>query len=322
MCGEGANARASERRGGKLQHVQGDEQLRSSGGGNVRGASQNCHGRGAYVLFALLSMPDASARILHAVQQMQKYLLVASVAWAVTSCGNADETPALTREAFCQQWAERACGDQVVSACQAQDTESCRASQKSFCLDLVPKAFSSERANECLTAVGAAYADADLTGQELNTVMRLAEPCNRIVKGPIGKGGTCTEHANCDGPGGFLCVTKANAAQGSCQVPETVGAGLQCDAAQQICDAGFYCNGANCIAVKAVGQLCTDDIECGAAALCTSDGVCTARLGVSAPCTTDEQCLSELCYDFGGAGATCVDRLRLSPSEPACEKLR
>lgn len=255
---------------------------------------------------------------------MQKYFVVAAVtlSWAVLSCGNSDESPALSRDGFCQQWSERACSDEVVSACQAQDTESCRTTQKGFCLDLVPKEFSSERANECLGAVGSAYADADLTGEELNTVMRLGVPCNRVVKGPIGKGGSCTQDADCDGPGGYLCVTKADGAQGTCQIPETVGAGLQCDAAQQICGAGFYCNGANCIAVKAVGQPCADDVECGEAALCTADGLCTARLAVSAPCTSDEQCLSGLCYDFGGSGATCVDRLRLSPSEPACQQLR
>lgn len=302
-------------------HVRDDEQLRDRL--EAGGASQNCHDRGAFARFACLSIDGYSGSHFAGGPAMQKYLVVATVAWAVTSCGNDDDTTAtLTREEFCQQWAERACGDQVVSACQAQDTESCRASQRTSCLDLVPKTFSSERASECLAAVGDAYSDADLTGEELNTVLRLGVPCNRIVKGPIGKGGTCTEHANCDGPGGYLCVTKANAAQGSCQIPETVGAGLQCEAAQQICDAGFYCNGANCIAVKAVGQPCTDATECGAAALCSSDGVCTARLAVSAPCTSDEQCLSELCYDFGGSGATCVDRLRLSPAEPACEKLR
>lgn len=255
---------------------------------------------------------------------MQRYGLLLAILGSVASCENSDENPALTRDSFCQQWAERACNEQVVSACQAKDAESCRVTQKAFCLDLVPKEYSSEKARECLDAVGAAYSDADLTGPELNTVLRLSSPCNKLIKGPAGNGESCAEDRQCNGPAGYSCILKGDATEGRCEIPETVGAGLRCSADAQVCDRGFFCDGSNCIAVKVAGEHCGNQVECGDAALCTSEGVCTARLAVGSPCTSDEQCLSNLCYELGGSGSgpTCVDRLRLSPSEPVCQELR
>lgn len=185
----------------------------------------------------------------------------------------------------------------------------------------MPRTFSDERADACLSAVEAAYADADLTGDELVTVLHLGPPCDAVVRGPQARGETCSENHDCDASNGFSCVKRGGSATGSCQVPELVGAGQKCEALQQTCGAGFYCNGENCIAAKDPGETCTSNDECGPTARCDTSSSCVARLAVGASCTQNEECASELCYMLGGS-STCVDRIRLSPAEPVCENLR
>lgn len=236
------------------------------------------------------------------------------------SCSGDDAKPR-TREVFCQEWAVQACSSAVVSACQATSAETCRLTQQGFCMNLVPNTFSDESADACLAAVGAAYADADLTGDELATVLELGAPCNRVVGGAAGRGETCANDGDCSGSA-LECVIKGGQSAGTCQVPEAVGAGLKCAAAQQVCVPGFYCNGANCIEAKGEGETCTNDQECGADGWCGADGLCASRLAVNEACTSSNQCLSSLCYSFASVDRTCIDRLRLSRSEPVCADLR
>ena len=238
-----------------------------------------------------------------------------------SACSGSEET-ARTREVFCQQWAKEACSSAVVSACQASSAETCRLTQQGFCMSLVPTNFSDAAADACLSAVRDAYADADLTGTELDTVLQLGGPCARVVEGPASVGETCTTSRDCQGSAGYECVTKGGQAQGTCQLPELIGPGLKCAAAQQVCMEGFYCNGSNCIEAKGAGESCTNDEECGISGWCGSEGVCSARLLVDAPCTASNQCASGLCYTFSADDRTCSDRLRLSRSEPVCENLR
>lgn len=253
---------------------------------------------------------------------MHRFITLGSFLLLASSCSGDDADEGRTREEFCQEWAVKACSEAVVSACQATSAETCRLSQQAFCSSLVPNTFSDAASDACLNAVGDAYADADLTGDELATVLELGPPCNRVVKGPATSGESCATNRDCDGPAGYECVIKGEQTRGTCQIPEEVGAGLRCAAAQQVCASGFYCNGSNCIEAKATSEACAHDQECGPSAWCGPDGSCTDRLPINGACTDSNQCLSGLCYDFGGTDSTCVDRLRLSRSEPACESLR
>jgi hypothetical protein len=239
----------------------------------------------------------------------------------VASCSASEEKPR-TRETFCREWATQACSSAVVSACQAASAEACRLTQQAFCMNLVPSNFSDDKADACLAAVGDAYADADLTGSELDRVLELGVPCNSIVDGPAGLGESCANSRDCQGPAGYECVVKGGQTQGTCQIPEFVDAGLRCSAPQQVCKPGFYCNGSNCVEAKATRESCANDEECGPSGFCESDGLCAARQAVNSPCTASNQCLSDLCYSFASTDSTCVDRLRLSRSEPVCANLR
>jgi hypothetical protein len=186
---------------------------------------------------------------------------------------------------------------------------------------LVPDGFSDATGDECIAAVKKAYEDADLKSAELATVLRLGAPCDQLVIGPKGLGESCTARSECDTSIGLECVRKSNAEHGTCQHPEPVGGGRSCTAAQKTCEAGFYCNGDNCIEAKSVGSTCTIQEECAPAGFCNDAGQCEKGLATSDPCTADRECATGICYEFVD-GKVCTDRLRISRTDPICDDLR
>ena len=249
-------------------------------------------------------------------------LLALSVLLPFASCSSSEDEPE-TPSSFCQRWAEAACSSEVVSACQAADADDCKDSQTAFCLARLPNgSFSGDRADECIDAVGGAYEDADVTADEIATVLRFAAPCDRLVRGPSGEGEACESRLDCDAPAGFDCVSKRAASDGTCQLPVRVGPGEDCSADNAVCGSGFYCNGDNCIAGERVGDPCLSHEQCGTTGYCGLTSVCEARLGVNSPCGFDEQCTSGLCYAFSATEQVCADRVRLSRTEPLCADLR
>jgi hypothetical protein len=250
-------------------------------------------------------------------------LLSLSVSIGFSACSSSEDDEPNTPESFCARWARAACSPEVVSACQAADASDCQASQVEFCLDALPAAgFSGAKADQCLDAVESAYEDADITSDEIHTVLRFAAPCDQLVRGLRAEGEECDSRSDCDAPRGFDCVFKGDTSTGTCQLPETIGAGRDCSAANAVCEAGFYCNGENCIAGEDVGDPCTYHAQCGPAGYCGLTSVCQPRASVGSSCGFDEQCASGVCYQFSATEQVCTDRLRLSRSEPICEDLR
>jgi hypothetical protein len=249
------------------------------------------------------------------------FALGAFIGLTALACSDDDSKPARTREDFCRDWANAACSPGIVSTCQAATPEACHLSQQQACEALVPADFSDKHADACIKAVGDAYSDLDLTGEELITVLQLGGPCSQIVKGPKIRGEACTDDRDCDESEGFRCVLRGDQTGGTCQIPELVSAGQKCTAPQQICDVGFYCDGRNCIATKEDGDECTNDYECGETANCATGNQCMPLLVVGATCVASEECASGLCYTVNGS-SKCADRIRLSPAEPLCDKLR
>ena len=250
--------------------------------------------------------------------------LLLALTLTLHACSDDGDDAPDTPEEFCDQWAAAACSEDVVQACQAANADACRASQVAACLGEVPATgFSGEQADACIDAVEEAYEDADLTVNELRTVLRRAPPCDALVRGPSAEGESCMQRSDCDAPGGFDCVFKGGAASGTCQRPESVGPGQNCSAPNAVCTEGFYCNGSNCIAGEAAGASCNTHAQCGPTGYCdVTTSLCAARLPVSAPCDFDEQCTSNVCYQFSASERVCTDRLRLSRSEPICADLR
>jgi hypothetical protein len=239
----------------------------------------------------------------------------------LAACSSDGEPVEQTREEFCGQWAREACSAEVVSVCQAGEASDCRLAQERFCQELLPDGFEDDHARRCLDAVGSAYSDADLTADELATVLQLGPPCDRLVRGPVEEGDACQTNTDCNTVGNYACVAKGAEGTGTCQVPRIVQPGLECGAPQETCTEGFYCNGDNCIAGKDVGDDCSLHEECAAENYCGAGGTCAERLDLGESCSADHECRSGICFAFGDE-RSCVDRIRLSPSEPLCEQLR
>lgn len=249
------------------------------------------------------------------------WLLVALFA-AAMGCSGDDEEP-LTRTGFCDQWAAAACADAVVEACQAADADACRASQSSACLRRFASdaAFGGTGADACLAAIGSAYADADLNGEELRVVLRGAAPCDRLLSGPGLAGGSCSVTADCDTAQGLVCIYQLGADTSTCEVPASVGAGLDCSAPGSVCEEGFFCNGDNCVGALDPGEDCSADIQCGAEGFCGAGGACSAVREGGEACEFDSECGAALCLDAPTGDAVCTSLVRLGRAEPLCADL-
>lgn len=238
----------------------------------------------------------------------------------LAACSDDDPAPR-TRAEFCQDWADAACSDDTVTACQAADEEACRLSQQAYCEALVPTTFSDERGDDCIDAVEDAYDDGDLTSTEIAIVRRLDGACSRVVTGTRVEGQSCDTDSDCDRSNGVQCIRRGGARGGLCQVPELVGAGQACTDPEQTCPEGFFCDGSNCIAALESGAACQNNVQCEPGGYCSPADICVARLEVGSNCSTDEECVSQLCYAANGQ-RTCADLIRLSPAEDICSDLR
>lgn len=255
------------------------------------------------------------------VHRLALALAVPYLCAAAASCGE-EETPQRTRGEFCSDFAAAACSEETLSACQAKNADECERAQDDFCRSQVSEdGFSDAHGDECIDAVSDAYEDADLSDEELATVLRFGPPCDQLLRGPKAEGESCASRRDCDASAGFDCVKKASATAGTCEQPDEVGGGRDCTAQQKVCEDGFYCNGENCVEGKATGADCSNEIECAQDAFCDEDGTCRERFAIGEPCDADAQCASGICYVFDDE-TVCTDRIVLSRSEPICTDLR
>jgi hypothetical protein len=226
-----------------------------------------------------------------------------------------------TADEFCQQWARAACSEAVVSACQASNAEECRQTQAGYCRNLVPEQIASTGSDNCIAAVGAAYRDADLRGDELALVLRFSGACARTVVGPNKEADDCSVNTDCDVSRGYSCVRKADAEAGTCQAAQVVEPGRDCRDAEKTCQDGFFCDGRNCIETLATGESCAINEQCGQNGFCDASGACAERRAVNDSCENDVECARGICSALTDE-KVCTDRIVLSRADPVCENLR
>jgi hypothetical protein len=237
--------------------------------------------------------------------------------------------PLATSGGFCDAWAEAACQPDVVKYCNSKSVDNCRATQGDFCRMSVPKTYTSAHAQECLDAVRDAYSDAELSPEELQIVLYFGAPCDRLSKGSRTGGQSCSDNTECNTAGGFACIKKQGASEGTCAEPELVAAGEPCDGDRQVCKDGYFCNGENCVSLKKTGGACDDDYQCKATDHCLKSGAdaqtgtCELRADLGETCTADADCQSGYCViESGATEGECASTIRLSFSEPLCDSLR
>lgn len=232
---------------------------------------------------------------------MQRISIVLAV-WmglgGLWGCGGDEDppNPLATRAGFCGEWAKNACNEEVIDACAATGAEACRESQQEHCLSLVSAdAYRQSSAKACLDTVRAALADARLTAEEVGPVLRGEGACS------------------------FSCVETAD---GKCVEPTVVGGGEECSGEDVVCGEGFYCDGENCLARRAVGRDCSEEIPCREELRCVGEAgaqTCEERIADGEACESDEECQSGIC---GRGTNLCAARITLSDAEPVCSLFR
>jgi hypothetical protein len=239
---------------------------------------------------------------------------VLSLGLLVGGCGSGSEDEGeievTTRSDFCERWAVAACSSEVVSVCQASSADDCQIAQETACLDALPGTFVDRGVDDCIAAVRKAYEDADLTAAELDTVLRFSGHCSDVILANE-SGEICEIDSNCEPA--LSCVLKGET-EGSCEEDVViVEAGHSCTEPEEKCEAGFYCDGRNCLAALREGADCSNDSQCDTEMYCNE--ICLAKLDVNEECESDAECVSGICYETAGE-RSCLNRLRLSPAEP------
>jgi hypothetical protein len=259
------------------------------------------------------------------------------LALALTHCSatkdgpGAGPNPLGTETGFCRAWAANACNQTVVDDCQAPDVDACLTAQAAFCMGKVPSGYEPDNAQACLDRVKLAYDDAELSLEDIRVVLQFGEPCDKLIRGSAPQGGSCTQDTDCDTLSDHKCVIKAGETYGTCYEPVVVGGGRGCDAPEETCEDGFYCNGMNCVERLGPDAECTSDAECSAELRCVigpaddagvSAGSCQPRNVLSAECTADAECQSGYCSIAPGEPGLCADMVRFGLREPVCEDLK
>lgn len=234
----------------------------------------------------------------------------------VFACGGKDDGPVgktdplSQRRGVCDAWATKACSKEVQRVCGSNENR-CQEAQYEFCMDMVDdEEFDVPIVKQCLNEVAAAYADAELTKEEHQLVVRMAtEPCSHLT-GEGSDGGDEDDLIEigyeCKGPAYGTCV-----------------AGSYCDTEKELC-----------AALRRVGDECCEedpaflDGSCEVIRPCTDtaqcvDGVCKSKGKVGADgCYKDADCLPELfCSAAGEESGTCVKNAILGTGSPLCTYL-
>lgn len=234
--------------------------------------------------------------------------------------------PLATEAGFCTELAKVICNDNVVTSCYGSVASSVEA-DKEVCLEQAEANFCNSnnlvyRAGEaqtCIDAYASAYSDAALEVDELKAI---DEACHKNLSGSGAEGDECAADAECNGAEELRCVAKPGA-QGTCQVPEEVSPGLDCAAAAQTCEEGFYCSteAEACIARQSAGEDCSETQPCDAESLCV-DAVCEAKVSNGSECTQNEECAGGFCdITQGNLDGRCKAALPVVDSNGQCENL-
>jgi hypothetical protein len=235
----------------------------------------------------------------------------------------ASSDPLRTESAFCAEWAEVACNDQVVEDCGGTAT-GCREAQKTACEDRLPSGYSSKHARECLDYVRDAYEDSVLTAEELAVMENLTGDCGRLIAGVTDEGVYCDEDTQCNTVAGYVCVIKPQDVGGTCQIPEESGPGEPCTREESVCSDGYYCDGSDCLSQKSEGDACEIDAGCEPPLQCAipegeTEGTCERRVQSGETCTSNDDCETGLCV---GADPICLTQVRLTGESVLCQELR
>lgn len=218
---------------------------------------------------------------------------------------------------FCNARASAECSTAVVLACAAPNP-TCTSKRQALCVSTAPaRAYNAGAAEDCVTQVTNAYADAKITLDESKSI---DSACLPVFEGPGVTGSACHVDSDCRTSTGLRCVLSAGSSQGTCQVPQMVMGGGSCAAANQQCVTGYHCGTNFYCDINAIdGAACSSQNPCAPGLLCASTGKCQAKFADGVACVSGDECLNGICNKATGAmTGLCVSQVTLAPNEPFC----
>jgi hypothetical protein len=255
--------------------------------------------------------------------------VIALFAITAVHCNSTPDTPKPKypdAASYCNGRATAECSDAVVAACAVSSKDICVAKRSIVCLNVeVPtgKVYDSSKAEACVNKVSAAYADAKLTKDEIDTY---TAACGLLFSGTGIKDANCSVDTDCEQSEGLACVLRPTAsavdaggdAAGTCQVPVPGKAGDSCADANVQCADGYHCDPTvqYCVVNRAVNQTCSAAIPCIATLKCSTAGTCEPTLATGA-CAANADCTSGICN-----ANLCVAQVIFAQSEQFCVDLR
>jgi hypothetical protein len=230
-------------------------------------------------------------------------------------------------DAFCTGWAQAECSDTVIQVCLAPGKGACLAARQTKCTAVIVSpetqlghTYDNTKAEGCVNAVAAAYADARLTSEEQAAI---DTACALVFSGTVARNSACTVDADCKQADGLKCVVHAAplaeggaSASGTCQVPVSATAGQPCSAVDAVCVDGFHCGTtSHCDANGAANEACSQGVPCATGLKCGSANVCEPKIADGNACTKGSECAHGICAE--GANL-CASIMQLSSAEQFC----
>jgi len=204
------------------------------------------------------------------------------------SCGGKETT--VTTDEFCSQVAAAEC--ERTSALCGVSAASCQAARKPICTGWVlatqsaTRAFHQGKIDACISKIKAIYAKDSITPTDLAAK---DDACNRVFSGDVENFKPCQVDYDCQD--GYIC------SQNVCAKPLKKNANDQCSDFGSQCPVGFFCTTApgvpvkQCLPRKALMEPCVQTADCLEDLRCVN-GACAARVGISTPCLSNDDCAS------------------------------
>jgi hypothetical protein len=229
---------------------------------------------------------------------------------AACASSAADKYP--TYDNMCDAKATQEC--QVAARC-AVDSNVCKGKRKQACLDAANTALQAGRkytsglAEGCVNTTKDIYALPTIAPKDK---FKMDDTCARVFAGTAAKGVGCTSSYDCTGA--MICD------RGHCgdRVEKKKGEG--CGNPGEVCEAGAFCQNQSgvsiCVAREDSGKpcnptdLCLENLRC--------DVVCRDRVGVGAPCQTDDDCASSAPYCDPDSNHICTAGISFAPGSGDC----
>lgn len=237
-------------------------------------------------------------------------LLLPFASLSLAACGDDEPDKYKDRDAFCADWALRACNTGIVDEC-ANDKADCQAGQVEYCKSLVgPTKYNKAGAKKCAEAIGDALADHELTPEELAMYEELKGDCAEVVSGAGENGDNCNDDSDCATKDGLRCIIKPGETAGECHEPNDVEGGADCDGAADVCPDTHFCDVEGedpiCRSLRELDDSCSLRLPCDDETMCMNEdtgmlvagdeeGVCVERFGISDACTLNTECASNIC---------------------------